>query len=139
MTQEIPNLDAQTLEYVHKLLMRDWAAYNHLREFAVTEFAQGQMRKFTQSANLSRKSCPYYGCLGTHSRRRNKMENEIPTLYVPTLEYVISMLNDDIKDYNKLIDRTDDDVKRNKYRAIGNYIAFVRDELRTIIEEQQEE
>ena len=67
------------------------------------------------------------------------MENEIPTLYVPTLEYVISMLNDDIKDYNKWIDRTDDEVKRNKYRAIGNYITFVRDELRTIIEEQQED
>ena len=67
------------------------------------------------------------------------MENEVPTLDVPTLEYVISMLNDDIKDYNKFVDRTDDAVKRNKYRAIGNYIAFVRDELRTIIEEQQEE
>ena len=66
------------------------------------------------------------------------MENEVPTLDVPTLEYVITMLNDDIKDYNKFVDRTDDAVKRNKYRAIGIYIAFVRDELRTIIEEQQE-
>lgn len=37
MENEIPNLDAQTLEYVHKLLMRDWTAYNHLREFAVTD------------------------------------------------------------------------------------------------------
>lgn len=37
MTQEIPNLDAQTLEYVHKLLMRDWEAYNHLGEVAVTD------------------------------------------------------------------------------------------------------
>lgn len=37
MENEVPNLDAQTLEYVHKLLMRDWAAYNHQREFAVTD------------------------------------------------------------------------------------------------------
>ena len=66
------------------------------------------------------------------------MENEIPTLDVPTLEYVISMLNDDIKDYNRFVDKTEDSVKRNKYRAIGNYITFVRNELRTIIEEQQE-
>lgn len=66
------------------------------------------------------------------------MENEVPYLDVPTLEYVISMLNDDIKDYNKWIDRTEDAVKRNKYRAIINNITFVRDELRTIIEEQQE-
>ena len=66
------------------------------------------------------------------------MENEVPTLDVPTLEYVISMLNDDIKDYNKFVDKTEDAVKRNKYRAIGNYITFVRNELRTIIEEQQE-
>lgn len=66
------------------------------------------------------------------------MENEVPYLDVPTLEYVISMLNDDIKDYNRFVDKTEDSVKRNKYRAIGNYITFVRDELRTIIEEQQE-
>ena len=66
------------------------------------------------------------------------MENEVPYLDVPTLEYVISMLNDDIKDYNRFVDKTEDSVKRNKYRAIGNYIIFVRDELRTIIEEQQE-
>ena len=66
------------------------------------------------------------------------MENEVPTLDVPTLEYVISMLNDDIKDYNRFVDKTEDSVKRNKYRAIGNYITFVRNELRTIIEEQQE-
>ena len=65
------------------------------------------------------------------------MENEIPTLDVPTLEYVISMLNDDIKDYNRFVDKTEDSVKRNKYRAIGNYITFVRNELRTIIEEQE--
>lgn len=37
MENEIPNLDAQTLEYVHKLLMRDWEAYNHLGEVAVTD------------------------------------------------------------------------------------------------------
>ena len=37
METEIPNLDAQTLEYVHKLFMRDWEAYNHLREVAVTD------------------------------------------------------------------------------------------------------
>ena len=67
------------------------------------------------------------------------MENEVPHLDVPTLEYVISMLNDDIKDYNKWIDRTDDEVKRNQYRAIINNTTFVRNELRTIIEEQQEE
>ena len=66
------------------------------------------------------------------------MENEVPYLDVPTLEYVISMLNDDIKDYNRFVDKTEDSVKRNKYRAIGNYITFVRNELRTIIEEQQE-
>lgn len=66
------------------------------------------------------------------------MENEVPYLDVQTLEYVISMLNDDIKDYNKWIDRTEDAVKCRTYRAIGNYITFVRDELRTIIEEQQE-
>ena len=67
------------------------------------------------------------------------MENEVPNLDAQTLEYVISMLNDDIKDYNGWIDRTEDAVKRNKYRAIGNYITFVRNELRTIIEEQQED
>lgn len=66
------------------------------------------------------------------------MENEVPYLDVPTLEYVISMLNDDIKDYNRFVDKTEDSVKRNKYRAIINNITFVRDELRTIIEEQQE-
>ena len=37
MTEQTPKLDAQTLEYVHKLLMRDWEAYNHLREVAVTD------------------------------------------------------------------------------------------------------
>lgn len=37
MENEIPNLDVPTLEYVHKMLMRDWAAYNHLREVAVTD------------------------------------------------------------------------------------------------------
>lgn len=37
MENEVPNLDAQTLEYVHKMLMRDWEAYNHLREVAVTD------------------------------------------------------------------------------------------------------
>lgn len=37
MENEIPTLDAQTLEYVHKLLMRDWEAYNHLGEVAVTD------------------------------------------------------------------------------------------------------
>ena len=37
MENEIPNLDAQTLEYVHKLLMRDWEAYNHLREVTVSD------------------------------------------------------------------------------------------------------
>ena len=37
MENEIPNLDAQTLEYVHKLFMRDWEAHNHLREVAVTD------------------------------------------------------------------------------------------------------
>ena len=67
------------------------------------------------------------------------MENEVPTLDVPTLEYVISMLNDDIKDYNKWMDRTEDAVGRNQYRAIINNITFVRNELRTIIEEQQED
>ena len=67
------------------------------------------------------------------------METEIPKLDVPTLEYVISMLNDDIKDYNKWIDRTDDEVKRRTCRAIINNITFVRNELRTIIEEQQED
>lgn len=67
------------------------------------------------------------------------MENEVPTLDVPTLEYVISMLNDDIKDYNGWMDRTEDAVKRNQYRAIINNITFVRNELRTIIEEQQED
>ena len=67
------------------------------------------------------------------------MENEIPHLDVPTLEYVISMLNDDIKDYNKFMDRTEDAVKRSQYRAIINNTTFVRNELRTIIEEQQEE
>lgn len=66
------------------------------------------------------------------------MENEVPTLDVPTLEYVISMLNDDIKDYNGWMDRTEDAVRRNQYRAIINNITFVRNELRTIIEEQQE-
>lgn len=66
------------------------------------------------------------------------MENEVPTLDVPTLEYVISMLNADIKDYNKWMDRTEDAVRRNQYRAIINNITFVRNELRTIIEEQQE-
>ena len=66
------------------------------------------------------------------------MGNEVPNLDVPTLEYVISMLNDDIKDYNRFVDKTEDAVKRNKYRAIGNYITFVRNELKTIIEEQQE-
>ena len=40
------------------------------------------------------------------------MENEVPTLDVPTLEYVISMLNDDIKDYNGWMDRTEDAVRR---------------------------
>lgn len=67
------------------------------------------------------------------------MENEVPTLDVPTLEYVISMLNADIKDYNGWMDRTEDAVKRNQYRAIINNITFVRNELRTIIEEQQED
>lgn len=67
------------------------------------------------------------------------MENEVPTLDVPTLEYVISMLNDDIKDYNGWMDRTEDAVRRNQYRAIINNITFVRNELRTIIEEQQED
>ena len=66
------------------------------------------------------------------------MENEVPYLDIPTLEYVISMLNDDIKDYNRFVDKTEDLVKRNKYRAIINNITFVRNELRTIIEEQQE-
>ena len=66
------------------------------------------------------------------------MENEVPYLDVPTLEYVISMLNDDIKDYNRFVDKTEDVVKRNKYRAIINNITFVRNELKTIIEEQQE-
>ena len=37
METEIPNLDAQTLEYVHKLLMRDWEMYNRQREDAVTD------------------------------------------------------------------------------------------------------
>ena len=67
------------------------------------------------------------------------MENEVPTLDIPTLEYVISMLNDDIKDYNGWMDRTEDAVRRNQYRAIINNITFVRNELRTIIEEQQED
>ena len=37
METEIPNLDAHTLEYVHKLLMRDWEMYNRQREVAVTD------------------------------------------------------------------------------------------------------
>lgn len=37
MENEVPNLDAQTLKYVHKMLTRDWEAYNHLREVAVTD------------------------------------------------------------------------------------------------------
>ena len=37
MGNEVPNLDAQTLKYVHKMLMRDWETYNHLREVAVTD------------------------------------------------------------------------------------------------------
>ena len=37
MENEIPNLDAQTLEYVHKMLIRDWEMYNHRREVAVTD------------------------------------------------------------------------------------------------------
>lgn len=66
------------------------------------------------------------------------MTEQTPKLDIQTLEYIVSMLNDDIKDYNRFVDKTEDSVKRNKYRAIGNYITFVRNELRTIIEEQQE-
>lgn len=67
------------------------------------------------------------------------MTEQTPKLDAQTLEYVISMLNDDIKDYNRFVDKTDDSVKRKTYKAIINQITFFRNELKTIIEEQEEE
>lgn len=63
---------------------------------------------------------------------------EVKDLDVKTLEYVVSMLDADIKTYKDFFHKTDSQVKRNKYKATGNYIVFLRNEIKTLIEEQRE-
>lgn len=67
------------------------------------------------------------------------MTQEVPKLDVQTLEYVVSILDADKEAYRDSFYKTDTPVKQSKYRAIGNYITFLRNELKTIIEEQQED
>lgn len=66
------------------------------------------------------------------------MTQEVPKLDVPTLEYIISMLETEIEASGNCFNQTDVPAMRIRYRAIGSHAIFLKNELKTLIEAQQE-
>ena len=66
------------------------------------------------------------------------MENEVPKLDVPTLEYIISMLETEIEASGNCFNQTDVPAMRIRYRAFGTHAIYLKNELKTLIEAQQE-
>lgn len=65
------------------------------------------------------------------------METEIPKLDVPTLEYIISMLETEIEASGNCFNQTDVPAMRIRYRAFGTHAMYLKNELKTLIEVQQ--
>ena len=67
------------------------------------------------------------------------METEIPNLDVPTLEYIVSMLEAEIEASGDAFNKSDAPAMRIRYRTIGTYAIFLKNEIKTLIEAQREE
>ena len=65
------------------------------------------------------------------------MTQEVPKLDVPTLEYIISMLEAEIEASGDGFNQTDVPAMRIRYRAIGSHAIFLKNELKTLIEAQK--
>ena len=66
------------------------------------------------------------------------MTQEVPKLDVPTLEYIVSMLEAEIEASGDAFNNANIPVMRTRYRAIGSHAIFLKNELKTLIEAQQE-
>lgn len=62
-----------------------------------------------------------------------------PKLDIPTLEYILSMLEIETEAYREGFEKADaSSVIRGRYHAIFTHMISLKNELKTFIEEQQE-
>lgn len=65
------------------------------------------------------------------------MTQEFPKLDVPTLEYVLSMLETETEAYREGFEKADSPVIRGRRHAIFFHMISLKSELKTYIEEQK--